>query len=412
MDDMTEQAPATAFHGRVSHRIGSIAESATLAVDAKAKALKAAGRPVIGFGAGEPDFATPDYIVEAAVAACRDPKWHRYTPAGGLPELKEAIAAKTLRDSGYAVSAAQVLVTNGGKQALYNAFAALLDPGDEALLPAPYWTTYPESIRLAGGVPVEIATDETTGYRVSIDQLEAAFTPRTKLLVFVSPSNPTGAVYSPADVAAIGRWALEKGIWVVTDEIYEHLVYGDAQFASMPTLVPEIADRCVVVNGVAKTYAMTGWRVGWLIGPKDVVTATTNLQSHATSNVANVSQVAALAAVSGDLTAVATMRSAFDRRRLRITGLLDAIDGVTCPLPEGAFYVYPSVKGVLGRTIRGKVPTTSADLAAIILDEAEVAVVPGEAFGTPGYLRLSYALGDDDLVEGATRIANLLGEAT
>ncbi len=408
---MTEQAPATALHGRVSHRIGSIAESATLAVDAKAKALKAAGRPVIGFGAGEPDFATPDYIVEAAVAACRDPKWHRYTPAGGLPELKEAIAAKTLRDSGYAVSAAQVLVTNGGKQALYNTFAALLDPGDEALLPAPYWTTYPESIRLAGGVPVEIVTDETSGYRVSIDQLEAALTPRTKLLVFVSPSNPTGAVYSPADVAAIGRWALEKGIWVVTDEIYEHLVYGDAQFASMPTLVPEIADRCVVVNGVAKTYAMTGWRVGWLIGPKDVVTATANLQSHATSNVANVSQVAALAAVSGDLTAVTAMRSAFDRRRVTITGLLDAIDGITCPLPEGAFYVYPSVKGVLGRTIRGKVPTTSAELAALILDEAEVAVVPGEAFGTPGYLRLSYALGDDDLVEGATRIANLLGEA-
>ncbi|MFN8156507.1 MAG: pyridoxal phosphate-dependent aminotransferase [Candidatus Nanopelagicales bacterium] len=398
----------TAGHARVSTRIGSIAESATLAVDAKAKALKAAGRPVIGFGAGEPDFPTPDYIVEAAVEACRTQAWHRYTPAGGLPELKEAIAAKTLRDSGYAVAAGQVVVTNGGKQALYNTFAALLDPGDEALLPAPYWTTYPESIRLAGGVPVEIHTDETTGYRVSLEQLEAALTPRTKLLVFVSPSNPTGAVYSPAEVEAIGRWALDKGIWVVTDEIYEHLVYGDAQFASMPTLVPELADRCVVVNGVAKTYAMTGWRVGWLIGPTDVAKAATNLQSHATSNVANVSQVAALAAVSGDLAAVAEMRSAFDRRRQTITGILDAIDGVTCPLPEGAFYVYPSVKGVIGREIRGRVATSSAELAAIILDEAEVAVVPGEAFGTPGYLRLSYALGDDDLVEGATRIANLL----
>ena len=401
----------TAGHARVSTRIGSIAESATLAVDAKAKALKAAGRPVIGFGAGEPDFPTPDYIVEAAVAACRTQAWHRYTPAGGLPELKEAIAAKTLRDSGYAVAAGQVVVTNGGKQALYNTFAALLDPGDEALLPAPYWTTYPESIRLAGGVPVEVHTDETTGYRVSLEQLEAALTPRTKLLVFVSPSNPTGAVYSPAEVEAIGRWAVEKGIWVVTDEIYEHLVYGDAEFASMPTLVPELADRCVVVNGVAKTYAMTGWRVGWLIAPADVAKAATNLQSHATSNVANVSQVAALAAVSGDLAAVAEMRSAFDRRRHTITGILDAIDGVACPLPEGAFYVSPSVKGVLGREIRGQVPTTSAELAALILDEAEVAVVPGEAFGTPGYLRLSYALGDDDLVEGATRIANLLGEA-
>ena len=403
---MTQHADPT----RVSHRIGSIAESATLAVDAKAKALKAAGRPVIGFGAGEPDFPTPDYIVEAAVAACRDPKWHRYTPAGGLPELKEAIAVKTLRDSGFEVAASQVLVTNGGKQALYNTFAALLDPGDEALLPAPYWTTYPESIRLAGGVPVEILTDETSGYRVTLEQLDAALTPRTKLLVFVSPSNPTGAVYSPAEVEAIGRWAVDKGIWVVTDEIYEHLVYGDARFASMPTLVPDLADRCVVVNGVAKTYAMTGWRVGWVIGPQDVIKATTNLQSHATSNVANVSQVAAIAAVSGNLDAVAEMRSAFDRRRRRITEILDAIDGVTCPLPEGAFYVYPSVKDVIGRTIRGRVADSSAELASIILDEAEVAVVPGEAFGTPGYLRLSYALCDDDLVEGASRIAALLAE--
>ena len=409
---MTTDSPNTGSARRVSARIGGIAESATLAVDAKAKALKAAGRPVVGFGAGEPDFPTPQYIVEAAVAACRDPRWHRYTPAGGLPELKAAIAAKTVRDSGYQVDASQVLVTNGGKQALYNTFAALLDPGDEALLPAPYWTTYPESIRLAGGVPVQVDTDESTGYRVSVAQLEAAFTPATKLLVFVSPSNPTGAVYPPHEVAAIGRWAAERGVWVVTDEIYEHLVYGDAEFASMPTLVPEIADRCVVVNGVAKTYAMTGWRVGWMIGPKDVVTAATNLQSHSTSNVSNVSQIAALAAVTGDLSAVAMMRSAFDRRRVAMATMLDAIDGVTCPLPEGAFYCYPSVKAVLGRELRGRRPTTSADLAALILDEAEVAVVPGEAFGTPGYLRLSYALGDDDLAEGVARIAKLLAEAT
>jgi aspartate aminotransferase len=397
---------------RVSARIGGIAESATLAVDAKAKALKAAGRPVVGFGAGEPDFPTPDYIVEAAVAAARDPRWHRYTPAGGLPELKAAIAAKTLRDSGYAVDASQVLVTNGGKQALYNTFATLLDPGDEVLLPSPYWTTYPESIRLAGGTPVIVPTDETTGYRASIDQLEAALTPATKMLVFVSPSNPTGAVYPPAEVEAIGRWAVERGIWVVTDEIYEHLVYGEATFSSMPTLVPDLADRCVVVNGVAKTYAMTGWRVGWMIGPKDVVTAATNLQSHATSNVANVSQVAALAAVSGDLSAVAMMRAAFDRRRVTMAGMLDVIDGVTCPLPEGAFYCYPSVKGVLGQSLRGRRPATSAELAALILEEVEVAVVPGEAFGTPGYLRLSYALGDDDLVEGVGRMQKLLAEAS
>ena len=395
---------------RISQRIGSITESATLAVDAKAKALKAAGRPVIGFGAGEPDFPTPDYIVEAAVAACADPAMHRYTPAGGLPALKEAIAAKTLRDSDYEVNAAQVLVTNGGKQALYNTFATLLDAGDEALLPAPYWTTYPESIRLAGGVPVIIPTNEDTGYKASVAQLDEALTPRTKLLVFVSPSNPTGAVYTPDEVRAIGQWAAEKGIWVVTDEIYEHLVYGDALFASMPVQVPELTDRCVVVNGVAKTYAMTGWRVGWMIGPTDVVKAATNLQSHATSNVANVSQKAALAALTGDLSAVEMMREAFDRRRRTIVEMLNAIAGIACPEPEGAFYVYPSVKGVLGRAIRGRVPMTSAELAEIILDEAEVAVVPGEAFGTDGYLRLSYALGDDDLAEGVGRIGALLGE--
>ena len=396
---------------RISRRIGSIAESATLAVDAKAKALKAAGRPVIGFGAGEPDFPTPDYIVAAAIEACAEQRWHRYTPAGGLPELKAAVAAKTARDSGYAVEASQVLITNGGKQALYNAFAALLDPGDEVLLPAPYWTTYPESIRLAGGVPVEVMTDETSGYRATVAQLEAARTERTKVLVFVSPSNPTGAVYSPAEVQAIGEWADEHGLWVVTDEIYEHLVYGDAQFSSMPVLVPSLADRCVVVNGVAKTYAMTGWRVGWLIGPADVVKAATNLQSHATSNVANVSQIAALAAVSGDLSAVAQMRVAFDRRRLLISGLLDAIPAVDCPTPEGAFYVYPSVKDVVGRTLRGQTIESSAHLASVILDEVEVAVVPGEAFGTPGYLRLSYATSDADITEGVGRMAALLSEA-
>ncbi|AGP55867.1 pyridoxal phosphate-dependent aminotransferase [Streptomyces rapamycinicus] len=404
---------------RVSARIGSISESATLAVDAKAKALKAAGRPVIGFGAGEPDFATPDYIVDAAAAACRDPKYHRYTPAGGLPELKAAIAAKTLRDSGYEVEAAQILVTNGGKQAIYEAFAAILDPGDEVIVPAPYWTTYPESIRLAGGVPVEVVADETTGYRVSVEQLEAARTKNTKVLLFVSPSNPTGAVYSREQVEAIGRWAADNGLWVLTDEIYEHLVYGDAAARasaeglshSLPVVVPELRDKCIVVNGVAKTYAMTGWRVGWVIGPKDVVKAATNLQSHATSNVSNVAQVAALTAVSGDLDAVAAMREAFDRRRRTIVRMLNEIDGVECPEPEGAFYAYPSVKGLLGKEIRGKRPRTTVELAEIILEEAEVAVVPGEAFGTPGYLRLSYALGDEDLVEGVSRLQKLLGEA-
>ncbi|MEU3711566.1 pyridoxal phosphate-dependent aminotransferase [Streptomyces catenulae] len=413
MSAVSPSEPTGAAGGirRVSARVGAISESATLAVDAKAKALRAAGRPVIGFGAGEPDFPTPDYIVEAAVAACRTPKYHRYSPAGGLPELKSAIVAKTRRDSGYAVEPSEVLVTNGGKQAIYEAFAALLDPGDEVIVPAPYWTTYPESIRLAGGVPVPVVADETTGYRVGVEQLEAALTGRTKVLVFVSPSNPTGAVYPREQVEAIGRWAARHGLWVLTDEIYEHLVYGDAEFCSLPVVVPELRDRCVVVNGVAKTYAMTGWRVGWMLGPKDVVKAATNLQSHATSNVANVSQAAAVAALSGDLTAVDAMRTAFDRRRRTIVRMLNEIDGVVCPEPEGAFYAYPSVKGLLGKEIRGRRPGSSAELAELILEEAEVAVVPGEAFGTPGYLRLSYALGDDDLAEGVSRIQRLLAEA-
>ena len=399
--------PVSRTRTRISSRVGGIRESATLAVDAKAKALKADGRPVIGFGAGEPDFPTPDYIARAAARACLDPRNHRYTATGGLPELRSAIAAKTRRDSGYDVEPGQVLVTNGGKQAVYEAFATLLDPGDEVLLPAPYWTTYPESIRLAGGVPVEVVSDETTGYLADLDQLEAALTPATKALLFCSPSNPTGAVYPPDRVAEIGRWAVERDLWVVTDEIYEHLTYDGARAVSMPVAVPELAERCVVVNGVAKTYAMTGWRVGWLLGPSDVVAAATNLQSHATSNVSNVAQHAALAAVEGDLEAVATMRDAFDRRRRAIVDMLNVIEGVTCPLPAGAFYVYPSVQGLLGRKVGDARPTTSAELASAILEAAEVAVVPGEAFGTPGYLRLSYALGDDDLVEGAERLQHL-----
>jgi aspartate aminotransferase len=395
----------------ISARISAISESATLAVDAKAKALKAAGRPVIGFGAGEPDFPTPDYIVEAAQRACAEPRFHKYTPAAGLPELREAIAAKTARDSGLNVAASQVLVTNGGKQAVFETFATLLDPGDEVLMPTPYWTTYPESIALAGGVPVQVPTDETTGYLTSVEQLDAYCTDRTKLLLFVSPSNPTGAVYRPELVAEIGRWAASRGIWVVTDEIYEHLVYGDARFASMPVVAPEIADRCVVLNGVAKTYAMTGWRVGWMIGPADVIKAAANLQSHATSNVCNVAQAAALAAVSGDLSAVAQMRAAFDRRRQVMTAMLNEVPGVMCPLPEGAFYCYPSVKGLLGREIAGRRPDSSGELAEILLEEADVAVVPGEAFGTNGYFRLSCALGDADLEEGVGRLAKLLSSA-
>ena len=392
---------------RVSSRLASIAPSATLAVDSKAKALKAQGENVIGFGAGEPDFATPAHIVDAAAAACAEVKNHRYSPAGGLPELREAIAAKTMRDSAFEISSDQVLVTNGGKHAVYTAFAALCDPGDEVICPAPYWTTYPEAIVLAGGVPVVIDTDDTAGFKVTVAQLEAARTSRTKVLLFVSPDNPSGAVYTPDEIADIGRWAVEHGVWVLTDEIYEHLIYGENEFASMPTLVPEVADQCVVVNGVAKTYAMTGWRVGWMIGPTDVIKAATNFQSHATSNVANVAQQAALAAVAGPLDDVAMMRSAFRRRGTEMHRLLSAIPGVTCLEPQGAFYCFPNVSGLLGRPLGGSVANTTLELADLVLTEAKVAFVPGEAFGTPGYARFSFALGDDDIAEGISRIAEL-----
>jgi aspartate aminotransferase len=391
---------------RTSARLAAIAESATLAVDAKAKALKATGENVIGFGAGEPDFPTPQHIVDAAEAACRDPKQHKYTPAAGLPELREAIAAKTMRDSAFACQASQVLVTNGGKHAVFTAFAALCDPGDEVICPAPYWTTYPEAITLAGGVPVIVDTDESTGFLATIDQLEAARTPRTKALLFVSPDNPSGAIYSPEQVEAIGRWAVEHGIWVLTDEIYEHLVYGDHRFVSMPTVVPELANQCIIVNGVAKTYAMTGWRVGWMIGPSDVMKAAVNFQSHSTSNVSNVAQVAALTAVTGDLTAVAEMRSHFARRAMTMHRMLNDIPGVTAIEPQGAFYCYPNVSALLGRPLgpNGTVSNSSLELADTILGEAKVAFVPGEAFGTPGYARFSFAMADADMEEGVRRI--------
>ncbi len=394
---------------RISRRIGAIAESATLKVDAKAKALKAAGRPVISFAAGEPDFPTPAHIVEAAAAAVLDPKNHRYTPAAGLPALREAVAEKTARDSGWAVAPGQVLVTNGGKQAVYQSFATLLDPGDEVLVPTPYWTTYPEAIRLAGGVPVDVVAGADQGYLVTVDQLEAARTDRTKVLLFVSPSNPTGAVYSPAQVREIGEWADAHGLWVIADEIYQNLVYDGIRAVSIVEAVPALADRTILVNGVAKTYAMTGWRVGWMVGPTDAIAAAANLQSHLSSNVNNVAQVAAIAALTGPQEPVVAMREAFDRRRRTIVAELSTIEGMSVPTPHGAFYVYPDVAGLLGREWGGTTPTTSLELADLILERAEVAVVPGEAFGPSGALRLSYALGDDDLLEGVRRLQRLFG---
>ncbi|MGO9559062.1 MAG: pyridoxal phosphate-dependent aminotransferase [Acidimicrobiales bacterium] len=403
-----EAAESKIEHSRLSRRVAAVSPSATLAIDAAAKAMKQAGEDVVGFGAGEPDFPTPAHIVEAAVQACRDPRNHHYSPTAGLPELREAVAAKTARDSGLDVRPSQVLITNGGKQAVAEAFEALCDPGDEVLVSAPYWTTYPEAIRLAGGEPVIVETDETTNFVPTIEQLERASSERTKVLLFVSPSNPTGAVARREEVEEIGRLALDRGWWVVTDEIYEHLVYDGAEHVSMPVVVPDLVDRCVVLNGVAKTYAMTGWRVGWMIGPPDIVEGAVNLQSHVTSNVNNVAQRAALAAVSGDLQAVAGMRTAFDRRRRLIVSMLNEIPGVACPMPQGAFYAFPSLKGVLGAPIDGVTASTTLELAALVLEKAKVAFVPGEAFGAPGYGRFSYALSDEDIVRGVRRIGELL----
>jgi len=396
---------------RVSNLLSGLAPSATLAVDAKAKALKAAGKPVIGFGVGEPDFPTPVHIVEAAAKACFETVNHKYTPTAGLPELREAIVAKSMRDSGLVTTADQVLVTNGGKHAIVTAFMALLNPGDEVLIPAPYWTTYPESVYLTGARPVAVMTSQANGYRVTVDELEAARTDKTKLLVFVSPSNPSGAVVRPDDVAAIGRWAAEHDIWVLCDEIYEHLVYGDARFVSLAVVAPELRDRWVVVNGVAKTYAMTGWRVGWMISAPDVMAAAVNYQSQTTSNISNISQRAAVEALTGDLSCVHEMRTAFDRRRRTMTRLLNEIDGVSCPEPEGAFYCYPNVQGLLGRSLAGRVSTSSAELAETLLELINIAVVPGEAFGTPGFFRMSYALGDEGIVEGLERFRSLVATA-
>ena len=397
---------------RVSTRIGSVAESATLAIDAKAKALKAAGVDVIGFGAGEPDFPTPASIVEAAAKACADPKNHRYTPTAGLPELRSAIAEKTLRDSGLEITAAQTLVTNGGKHAIYNAFATLLDPGDEVLIPEPYWTTYPEAVRLAGGIPVFVPSSLEADFKVSPAELRKYLTQKTKILLFVSPSNPTGSVYTPAETAALAYFAAENDLWVLADEIYEHLVYDGEVSTSIATLDPRGLDKTVIVNGVAKTYAMTGWRVGWMVGPLDVIAAATNLQSQSTSNVSNVPQRATIEALSGDQGEVAIMREAFDRRRRLMVSLMAEIDGVKCPTPKGAFYVFPDVTELIGRSYSGVRPASSSELAAVILDQVKVAVVPGEAFGTPGFFRLSYALSDTDLESGINRIAKLVSESS
>jgi aspartate aminotransferase len=394
---------------RISKRIAAIAESATLKVDAKAKALQAEGRPVISYAAGEPDFPTPAHIVEAAAKAVLDPKNHRYTPAVGLADLREAIAQKTLRDSGTEISANQVVVTNGGKQAVYQAFAVLLDAGDEVLLPTPYWTTYPEAITLAGGKTVKVFAGSEQGYKVTVEQLDKAKTARTKVLLMCSPSNPTGAVYSKEEIAAIGNWAHQNDLWVITDEIYQNLVYDGGKAYSITEVVPELIDKTILVNGVAKSYAMTGWRLGWMAGPADAMKAAANLQSHLTSNVNNIAQKAALAALTGAQDEVQNMLQAFDRRRKLAVSELAKIDNWLAPMPQGAFYVYSDVRGLLGKSWAGKQINTSLELCDFILEKAEVALVPGEAFGPSGYVRMSYALGDEPIVEGIKRLQKLFG---
>jgi aspartate aminotransferase len=394
---------------RISKRIAAIAESATLKVDAKAKALQAEGRPVISYAAGEPDFPTPAHIVEAASKAVVDPKNHRYTPAVGLPDLREAIAQKTLRDSGTEVSASQVIVTNGGKQAVYQAFAVLLDAGDEVILPSPYWTTYPEAIALAGGKTVEVFAGSDQDYKVTVEQLDKAKTSRTKVLLMCSPSNPTGAVYSKEEIAAIGNWAHLNNLWIITDEIYQNLVYDGLKAHSITEVVPEMIDRTILVNGVAKSYAMTGWRLGWMTGPADAMKAAANLQSHLTSNVNNIAQKAALEALTGSQDEVQNMLQAFDRRRKLAVSELGKIENWLAPMPQGAFYVYSDVRGLLGKTWDGKQINTSLELCDFILEQVEVALVPGEAFGPSGYVRMSYALGDEPILEGIQRLQKLFG---
>lgn len=395
---------------RLSRKLNAIAESATLKVDAKAKALKAEGQPVISYAAGEPDFATPEHIVDAARRALEDPANFRYTAAPGLPEMRKAIAAKTKRDSGLDVDPNQIIVTNGGKQGVYQAFQALLDPGDEVIVPAPYWTTYPEAIQLADGVAVEVFAGADQGYKVTVEQLEATRTDRTKVLPFVSPSNPTGAVYSPEETRAIGQWAYQNGLFVIADEIYQNLTYDGVRAVSIVEAVPELADRTILVNGVAKSYAMTGWRLGWMVGPSDLIKGAANLQSHLTSNINNIAQRAAIEALNGPQEPIEAMREAFNRRRKTIVAELNRVPGFNCPTPEGAFYAYVDVTGALGRQLRGSTPKTSLELADLILSEVQVAAVPGEAFGKSGYLRFSYALGDDQLLEGVQRLQRLFHE--
>ena len=387
---------------RVSQRLSRLPGSATLAISNRARELRAEGREVISFAAGEPDFATPEHIVAAATRAAHDPANHKYSSNQGLAPFREAIVEYTATYSDVQVDPSEIVVTNGAKQAIFQSFAALLDPGDEVLLPAPYWVTYPAGIELAGGVPVAVPTSAESEFKVTVEDLDAARTERTQALIFVSPSNPTGAVYSVSEALAIGEWAKEHAIWVIADEIYQRLFYSGDVAPSLVGLTPGF-ENWILINGVAKSYAMTGWRVGWMIGPGDVIAAAARHQSHATSNVANIPQIAAMAALTGNQDRVVEMREAFDQRRKLMYSLVSAIPSVTCVEPEGAFYVFPDFSGVLSDRY-----STTADLAEAAIDQAGVALVPGESFGAPGFLRLSYALGEEEIQRGVAQIVDLI----
>jgi aspartate/methionine/tyrosine aminotransferase len=389
---------------RVSQRLQRIPGSATLEISTRAREMRAEGRDVISFGAGEPDFPTPEHIVAAAQRAANDPANHHYSANAGLLPLREAIAHYTQANSHVPVDPSQVLVTNGAKQAIFQAFAALLDPGDEVLLPAPHWVTYPSGIDLAGGVTVSVPTSIENGFKVTVDDLESHRSDKTNLLVFVSPSNPTGAVYTAEEARTIGEWAAGHGIWVLADEIYQRLVYGDEDVAPSVAGVTTELDDCLLINGVAKSFAMTGWRVGWMIGPDDVIGAAARHQSHATGNVNNVAQMAALAGLTGAQDTVVAMREAFDKRRQTMVTMLSEAEGIELAEPHGAFYVFPKVSDLLG----AKYPTT-VSLAEALLEDAGIAVVPGESFGAPGFIRLSYALSDSDLERGVSRMLDMFG---
>ena len=381
-----------------------IKPSGTMAISNKSRELKSQGKPVIGFGAGEPDFPSPDYVVDAAIKAAADPKNHKYSPAAGLESLRQIIAKTTKDYSGFEINSDNVIVSNGGKQSILTAFLSILDPGDEVIIPAPYWTTYPEAVKIAGGTPVFIETEKSNNFKVTVEQLEKSKSKNTKMLVWCSPSNPTGVVYSKEEAEEIYEWIFKNDLWILSDELYEHLVYEGETSPSPAIYDPELKNT-IIVNGVSKSYSMTGWRVGWLIGNKSVIGLGKKIQSQATSNVSNVSQLAAEAALLNGLEVTNEMKIAFNRRRLFATEKIKSIPNLNVVDSTGAFYLFVDVSHYCS----GKNGlNTSEEFCDWLLENYFIAFVPGEVFGTPGFMRLSYALSDEDLDNGLSRLSEAI----